>query len=550
MPTVYDIVDETCGVGSMEIDPAENPTTSPKLQISKLSRPKTKSEIGGACSNLVNSIVGAGIIGIPYALNQSGLVAGVVLLIAVTWFTDKSLRMLVELAHFHPRLKSVEVLTFEDLMSLPFGPIGGNFILTSMLLVAYGAMLAYLLIIKDTVPIVLGFSDDPGEGGFWEREFVMMIVSLVIIVPLSIQRDMSSLAFTSALSIMADVVLVGIVTVFAPVKESVQNEGGLREVIRGSIINYGFFIGFGVLTTAMTCQHSAFIVSGSLKNLSSKRWAIVTMISMLTACVLCAMLGIAGYLGFLEETKGDVLNNFEYDTIEATVARLLLAFTMVFTYPMEAFVARHVIIKLIYDGDMDGDNHEDSSLLGLFLNRRIKWTLALFISTLIPALIVDDVGPVLSITGSVGGCCLAYISPGLVYLGVNGEYFLEYVGSKLEKDDKEVAVTDSGIEPNTMYANMVLSPSQRQALDGTKPWWWYPLLMPLWVHIAMTGSQGMKERLAALGREHGTLDIQTISPTETIFPKRGDYFLSIFFITFGVVSCVAGLLSNFIVHII
>ena len=78
----------------------------------------------------------------------------------------------------------------------------------------------------------------------------------------------------------------------------------------------------------------------------------------------------------------------------------------------------------------------------------------------------------------------------------------------------------------------------------------YPLLMPLWVHIAMTGSQGMKERLAALEREHGTLDIQTISPTETIFPKRGDYFLSIFFITFGVVSCVAGLLSNFIVHII
>ena len=78
----------------------------------------------------------------------------------------------------------------------------------------------------------------------------------------------------------------------------------------------------------------------------------------------------------------------------------------------------------------------------------------------------------------------------------------------------------------------------------------YPLLMPLWVHIATTGSQGMKERLAALEREHGTLDIQTISPTETIFPKRGDYFLSIFFITFGVVSCVAGLLSNFIVHII
>jgi len=56
-------------------------------QVSNLSLPKKKSGIAGACSNLINSIVGAGIIGIPFALDQSGLVAGVCLLILVSYFT-------------------------------------------------------------------------------------------------------------------------------------------------------------------------------------------------------------------------------------------------------------------------------------------------------------------------------------------------------------------------------------------------------------------------------------------------------------------------------
>jgi sodium-coupled neutral amino acid transporter 11 len=460
MPDCHDIVNETCG----GLDCVEIEHGPPKRQISNLSLPKMKSKIGGACSNLVNSIVGAGIIGIPYALKESGLVAGVVLLVLASYFTDKSLRMLVELAHFHPRLKSFAVLTFEDLMSLPFGEVGSNFILASMLIVAYGAMVAYLLIIKDTVPIVMGFGEDPGEGSFMQREFIMMITSLVIIVPLSMQRDMSSLSITSAISVIADVILVFIVGLYAPVEDSVGNAGGLTAVIKSSIINYGFFVGFGVLTTAMCCQHSAFIVSGSLHNLSSKRWSIVTFVSMSIACVLCAILGITGYLGFLEDTQGDVLNNFEYDALEGTIARLLLAFTMFFTYPMEAFVARHVIMKFLYDGDMDGDSAGASSCC----NRRITWTFALYLATLIPALIVDDLGPVLSITGSLGGCCLAYIAPGLVYLGINGDDFLQYVTHMLKdyqrNDENEILEA---------YTTMETAPTEIvYVLDGSKPWFW------------------------------------------------------------------------------
>ncbi len=142
----------------------------------RLSKPMKKSGIGGASANLVNSIVGAGIIGIPYALKQSGLIAGILLLILVAYLTDKSLRIIVGLASFHPQLKFRDVRTFEDLASYPFGKLGSNFILLNMFVLAYGAMVAYLLIIKDTIPHILGVHSR------LEGTLIMVATSLSIMV--------------------------------------------------------------------------------------------------------------------------------------------------------------------------------------------------------------------------------------------------------------------------------------------------------------------------------------------------------------------------------
>lgn len=75
---------------SLEVEPGFQ-QAAPRRQISNLSLPKKKSEISGACSNMVNSIVGAGIIGIPFAFRESGLISGIVLLFLVSYFTGMSL---------------------------------------------------------------------------------------------------------------------------------------------------------------------------------------------------------------------------------------------------------------------------------------------------------------------------------------------------------------------------------------------------------------------------------------------------------------------------
>jgi sodium-coupled neutral amino acid transporter 11 len=204
-----------------------------------------------------------------------------------------------------------------------------------MFIMAYGAMVAYLLIIKDTVPTLL-FNIAADQYAGLERELVLIGTSLVIVLPLSMSKDMSSLAFTSTRSVAADILLVIFILLFSPFQQTVADAGGFIEVLKqDSVRPAGLFIGLGVLSTAMACQHSAFIISNSLYQLTRNRWSIVTGFSISIATLLCATLGATGYLGFMDNTQGDVLNNFEVDSLVANAARALLAFTMFFTYPME-----------------------------------------------------------------------------------------------------------------------------------------------------------------------------------------------------------------------
>jgi hypothetical protein len=117
----------------------------------------------------------------------------------------------------------------------------------------------------------------------------------------------------------------------------------------------------------------------------------------------------AGYLGFLNDTQGDVMNTFDAGSHAANDARALLEITMLFTYPMESFVVRHIISSIFFTGDLEADQDLPPPLLcridmnNSCCNRRRSLTFAIYLCTLVPALIFDDRGPIISITGALGG---------------------------------------------------------------------------------------------------------------------------------------------------
>ena len=55
-----------------------------------------KASMLATTANYVNSILGSGMIGIPFALKEAGFGVGIILLVVVAFLTDYSLRLMIK----------------------------------------------------------------------------------------------------------------------------------------------------------------------------------------------------------------------------------------------------------------------------------------------------------------------------------------------------------------------------------------------------------------------------------------------------------------------
>jgi len=153
---------------SIELDSGNNalPPPSPQNGVKPLSSPlrnqhqapKKTSSLLLTVSNFLNSIVGAGIIGIPFAFRHTGLLAGIALLIIVGYLTNVSVKMIIQMGN------DMNCNDYEALALKIFGSKGYKSVCIFMFLLGYGAMIAYMVVIGDVIPAIL----DLEEGG-WGR---------------------------------------------------------------------------------------------------------------------------------------------------------------------------------------------------------------------------------------------------------------------------------------------------------------------------------------------------------------------------------------------
>jgi solute carrier family 38 (sodium-coupled neutral amino acid transporter), member 11 len=260
-----------------------------------------ESSLFGAGFNFVNSIVGAGIIGMPIALKECGLFTGIFLIIFVAYLVNQSTVIIIECGLVNKKLN------LEELCRHLFGVHGYNACSMSMFLFAYGAMIAYLMIIGDTVPIALDYfmGDDAPS-----RTAVMLVAGFCIVLPLSLLRDMSSLSSTSLLSIAADFFMVLFICArshtAAKKQDTMFDPPGDITVVNGTSIAAGL----GTISFAFVCQHSSFLVFQSMKEGTLANWKRVSDVSLVIAGTLCLLLGLVGYLSFGDYTQGDIMTNF------------------------------------------------------------------------------------------------------------------------------------------------------------------------------------------------------------------------------------------------
>ena len=377
------------------------PTPEPDGEDGRSTRPQ-------AVFNFVNSIVGAGIIGLPYAIKECGFFLGTALLFFVALVTYYSVSLLVHVGHHHG------IFNYTGLVDKVYGKRGRLAVAASMFLFAFGAMCAYLIIVGDTVTRAFYLAEDGNV--LKDRNFIIPLCGFLIVLPLSSLRKMSSLSWSSLISITADLVLVCTVLFASSTaasnsvywdKDSGEKTVGIKANADKNAFAFArseLFGGLGAMSFAFVCHHSTFIVHNSMMVQTEKEWATVSRISISIALLACMTLGLSGYLSFFEFAQADVLNNFG-STGAITAARILLAITMVLTYPMELFVARKALHAIVY-----GPN------VPITIHRHYALTFTLFVLTLTVGMVTTDLGFVLEFTGAISASIIGYIMPPLLYM--------------------------------------------------------------------------------------------------------------------------------------
>lgn len=153
-------------------------------------RQRPKSGLRMAFMNMANSIIGAGIIGQPYAFKQAGLLAGVVLLVGLTFVVDWTICLIV----INSKLSGSD--SFQGTVQHCFGRPGLIAISVAQWAFAFGGMVAFGVIVGDSIPhVFLAIWPDLRETPvLWllaNRQFVIAVFIMGVSFPLTLYRDIS-----------------------------------------------------------------------------------------------------------------------------------------------------------------------------------------------------------------------------------------------------------------------------------------------------------------------------------------------------------------------
>ncbi|KLO19479.1 amino acid transporter [Schizopora paradoxa] len=351
-------------------------------------------------ANMANSILGAGIIGLPYAVSQAGFVTGILLLVTLCAVTDWTIRLIVINAKLAGRNSYIEI------MNHCFGSSGRAAVSFFQFTFAFGGMCAFGIIIGDTIPHVIRSAFPqlqmiPVLRVLTNRQFIICLCTLCISYPLSLYRDIHKLSRASGLALVGMLIIVCSVLIEGPhVTPELKGDPSQRF----SIIRPGIFQAIGVISFAFVCHHNSLLIYGSLRTPTLDRFAKVTHISTAISLVACCTLAISAFLVFTNKTQGNILNNFSSTDTLINVARFCFGLNMFTTLPLELFVCREVIEQFFFA-------HETYNQ-----NRHVLFTTSILVASMFMALITCDLGVMLEITGGVSATALAFIFPPVCYI--------------------------------------------------------------------------------------------------------------------------------------
>ncbi|XP_043993862.1 putative sodium-coupled neutral amino acid transporter 7 [Gambusia affinis] len=359
----------------------------------------------GAVFIVVNAALGAGLLNFPAAFSMAGgVTAGVMLQMFMLIFIISGLVILGYCSQVSNEG------TYQEVVRATCGKVTGILCELAIAIYTFGTCIAFFIVIGDQLDRLVAAVAHETEGspeGHWytDRKFTIIVTAVLVILPLSIPKEISFQKYASALSVMGTwyVTVVVIVKYIFPDKDMNPDHAPATSASWTAVFNAMPTICFG-----FQCHVSCVPVFNSMKTKAIKPWGFVVTCSMIICLFVYTGTGVCGFLTFGSSVNQDVLMSYPPDDIAVAIARAFIVICVVTSYPILHFCGRAVIegLWLRFRGE------QVEVCVRRERRRRILQTLVWFVVTLVLALFIPDIGRVISLIGGLAACFI-FVFPGL-----------------------------------------------------------------------------------------------------------------------------------------
>ncbi|KAG2225636.1 hypothetical protein INT45_012108, partial [Circinella minor] len=370
-----------------------------------------------SCSvNLVNTILGTGLLAMPAALASVGLIPGIMVVFLSAITSGLGLYFLSRCAARtdgrNASFFAISKLTWPNL---------AIFFDLAIAIKCFGVAVSYLIIIGDLMPQVMASFSEQGsvqDQILLDRRFWITVFMAIAILPLSFLRKLDSLKYTSVVALFAVVYLCAIVVYYfftsLPIPPS--GEPLPEPVIELFSFSTAFFRRLPVFIFAFTCHQNIFSVYNELKNNSQYQVTKVITSSIGSAAGVYQAIGIMGYLTFGKTVLSNVILEYPQSAFVAG-GRLAIVILVVFSYPLQAHPCRASLDKILAWRSPEARGLKvppPPSALKYFI-----MTTTILVGSYLIAITVTELDLVLAFVGSTGSTTISFILPGIFYYKIH-----------------------------------------------------------------------------------------------------------------------------------
>ncbi|KAG7472466.1 hypothetical protein MATL_G00109110 [Megalops atlanticus] len=390
-----------------------------------------KTSFGMSVFNLGNAIMGSGILGLAYAMANTGILLFLFLLSAVAALSSYSIHLLLKSSGI------VGIRAYEQLGYRAFGTPGKMAAGIAITLQNIGAMSSYLYIVKSELPLVIQAflkADTGSTEWYLNGNYLVVLVSVSIILPLALMKQLGYLGYTSGFSLSCMVFfLIAVIykkfQVMCPFEEysfnstSVHLNSTSAGYHNGHIpaedeyecaprmftVNSQTAYTIPILAFAFVCHPEVLPIYTELRNPTKRKMQHVSNISILIMYTMYFLAALFGYLTFYGRVEAELLHTYSqldpYDTLILCV-RVAVLTAVTLTVPIVLFPVRRAILQM------------------LFPNKTFTWLrhvgIALTLLTFINMLVIfaPNILGIFGIIGATSAPCLIFIFPAVFYIRI------------------------------------------------------------------------------------------------------------------------------------